>query len=328
MPEDDMAPLTRRSLLAATTLALGASALPKQSPAAAKPSGKQAPALYRYRVGSYELTAIGDGVWDRPIDENFVINAGAGVVRKAMTDAFMPTTDSLPIPFTTLLVNTGTKLILIDTGTGGQITATAGTFGANLAAAGISPKSIDIILISHFHPDHINGIKTKDDERVFPNAEIKVPAAEWNYWMDDGNLSRAPDSTRTYFLNSRRIFKNIAKDVGRFEPDQELAPGVTSIAAPGHTPGHMAFAVASENQSMLVLSDTANHPKLFLRHPEWQPVLDMDGPLAVETRKRLLDRAVSDKMLVQGYHFPFPASGHVAKERRSFELVPVEWRPI
>jgi glyoxylase-like metal-dependent hydrolase (beta-lactamase superfamily II) len=324
----DMVRFTRRFLLAAGTLALGASAVPKQSAAAAKPSGKQAPALYRYKVGSYELTAISDGVWDRPIDENFVVNAGPGDVRKAMMEAFMPATDSLSIPFTTLLVNTGSKLILIDTGTGGQMAATAGTFGANLAAAGISPKAIDIILISHFHPDHINGIKTKDDERVFPNAEIKVPAAEWNYWMDDGNLSRAPDSTRTYFLNARRIFKNIAKGIARFEPNMEVAPGVTSIDAPGHTPGHTAFAVASENQSMLVLSDTTNHPKLFVRHPEWQATLDMDGPLAVETRKRLLDRAVNDKMLVQGYHFPFPASGHIAKNGRGFELVPVEWRPI
>jgi glyoxylase-like metal-dependent hydrolase (beta-lactamase superfamily II) len=323
-----MVRFTRRALLAATTLALGGGALPKPSAAAAKPSGKPAPTLYRYKVGSYELTAISDGIWDRPIDDNFVVNAGPGDVRKAMIEAFMPATNSLAIPFTTLLVNTGSKLILIDTGTGGQMAATAGTFGANLAAAGISPKAIDIILISHFHPDHINGIKTKDDEHVFPNAEIKVPAREWDFWMDDGNLSRAGDSTRTYFLNARRIFKNIAKDVSRFAPDAEVAPGITSIAAPGHTPGHTAFAVASGDQSMLVLSDTTNHPKLFVRHPEWQAVLDMDGPLAVETRKRLLDRAASDRMLVQGYHFPFPASGHIAKSGRGFELVPAEWRPV
>jgi glyoxylase-like metal-dependent hydrolase (beta-lactamase superfamily II) len=323
-----MVRFTRRALLAATTLALGAGALPKPSAAAAKPSGKPAPTLYRYKVGSYELTAISDGIWDRPIDDNFVVNAGPGDVRKAMLEAFMPATDSLAIPFTTLLVNTGSKLVLIDTGTGGQITATAGTFGANLAAAGISPKAVDIILISHFHPDHINGIKTKDDEPVFPNAEIKVPAREWDFWMDDGNLSRAGDNTRTYFLNARRIFKNIAKDVSRFAPDTEVAPGITSIGAPGHTPGHSAFAVASGDQSMLVLSDTTNHPKLFVRHPEWQAVLDMDGPLAVETRKRLLDRAASDRMLVQGYHFPFPASGHIAKSGRGFELVPAEWRPV
>jgi glyoxylase-like metal-dependent hydrolase (beta-lactamase superfamily II) len=323
-----MAGFTRRALLAGSTLALGATGLPQQAAAGAHPSGKQAPQLYRYKIGDYELTAIGDGVWDRAIDESFVRNAGLGDVRKAMTDAFMPSTDKLPIPFTTLLVNTGSKLVLIDTGTGGQIANTAGTFGANLAAAGVSPKAIDIVLISHFHPDHINGIKTKDDERVFPNAEIKVPAAEWAYWMDDGNLSGADEGLKTYFLNTRRIFRTIAKDVARFEPGQDVAPGITAIAAPGHTPGHTAFAVASGGQSMLVLSDTSNHPKLFLRRPEWQAVVDMDGGLAVETRKRLLDRAVADRMLVQGYHFPFPASGHVIKSGRGFDLVPAEWRPV
>lgn len=323
-----MVPFTRRGLLAGGALAIGASALPVPAPGAAPPAGKPAPAFYRYKLGNYELTAISDGVWDRPIDDKFVRNADPADVRKAMTDAFMPSTDKLPIPFTTLLVNTGAKLILIDTGSGGQIAATAGTFGANLAAAGIAPGQIDIILISHFHPDHINGIKTKDDARVFPNAEIKVSAQEWVYWMDDGNLSAAPSETKTYFLNARRIFRNIAKEVTRFQPDMEVAPGIMSIAAPGHTPGHTAFSVASADQAMLVLSDTSNHPKLFVRHPEWQPVLDMDGDLAVATRKKLLDRAAADRMLVQGYHFPFPASGHIAKNGSGYELIQVEWRPL
>jgi glyoxylase-like metal-dependent hydrolase (beta-lactamase superfamily II) len=327
-----MARFTRRTVIAGSAAMTGATALStlttRLAAAATRPAGKQATALYRYKIGSYELTAISDGIWNRPIDDKFVRNADPADVRKAMTDAFMPATDSLPIPFTTLLVNTGTKLVLIDTGSGGQIATTAGSFGSNLAAAGISPRAIDIILISHFHPDHINGIKTKDDVRVFPNAEIKVPASEWAYWMDDGNLSSAGDGLKTYFLNARRIFRNIAKDVARFEPGAEVAPGIVSIAAFGHTPGHTAFSVASGGQSMLVLSDTTNHPKLFVRHPEWQPALDMDGDLAVATRKKMLDRAAADKMLVQGYHFPFPASGHIVKTASGYDLVPVEWQPL
>lgn len=323
-----MSALTRRRLLAGAALA-GASPLPAlRAFAAVHPAGKQAPTLYRYKIGGYELTALSDGVWDRPIDDKFVRNAEPAEVRKAMSDAFMPSTDKLPIPFTALLVNTGAKLVLIDTGSGGQIAATAGTLNANLAAAGVSPEQIDIILISHFHPDHINGIKTKDDALVFPKAEIKVPAAEWAYWMDESLPGTAPAAIKGYVLNARRIFRNIAKDVTRFEPGTELAPGIAAIAAPGHTPGHTAFSVASGNQSMLVLSDTSNHPKLFVRHPEWQPVFDMDGDAAVATRKKLLDRAAADRMLVQGYHFPFPASGHIVKSGGGFELVPVEWRPL
>jgi len=123
----------------------------------------------------------------------------------------------------------------------------------------------------------------------------------------------------------RRVFKNVK--VRQYEPGKEVAPGVTSIAAYGHTPGHTAFAVASGSQSMLVLSDTTNHPWLFLRNPEWQASFDMDGAMAVDTRRRLLDQAAADKMLVQGYHFPFPASGHVTKNGPNYDFVPVMWQP-
>src|SRR5262249_768469 len=162
------------------------------------------------------------------------------------------------------------KLILIDTGTAGQLAPTAPGIGPTLAAAGIDPKWVDVILISHFHPDHINGIKNPDGGLNFPNAEISVPATEWAYWMDDANLAAAREAARPGFLNVRRIFKDIAKDLRHFEPGKEVAPGITSIAAPGHTPGHTSFAVASGNQSLLVLGDVTLHPWLFARHPDWQ----------------------------------------------------------
>ena len=168
--------LTRRSLLAGSALA----ALPALASAAAPEAGKQTPGLYRYKIGTFELTALYDGVWYRPIDEKFIRNARFADVRHALADAYMPA-DRLATPFTTLVVNTGSKLVLLDTGTGGQIAPTAGSLGDNLAAAGIDPKAVNIIVISHFHPDHINGIKTKDNELVFPNAEIMVPEAEWAY---------------------------------------------------------------------------------------------------------------------------------------------------
>ena len=271
------------------------------------------------------MTAVYDGVWNRPIDEKFVPNVAFAEVQKALSDSFLPT-DKLPVPFTALLVNTGARLVLLDTGTGGQFPgAAAGSLIENLAAAGIAPAAIDTIVISHFHPDHINGIKTKDDALVFPNAEILVPAPEWTYWMDDAKLSTAPDGLKTNFLNVRRVFKNVK--VQQYEPGKEVAPGVTSIAAYGHTPGHAAFAVASGSQSMLVLSDVTNHPWLFVRHPEWQAVFDVDGDMAAQTRKKMLDRAAADKMLVQGYHFPFPASGYIARRGSGYDFVPVMWQP-
>jgi glyoxylase-like metal-dependent hydrolase (beta-lactamase superfamily II) len=232
------------------------------------------------------------------------------------------------VSFTALLVNTGEKLVLIDTGTAGQITDSAGTLLDNLAVASIKPAQIDTILISHFHPDHINGIKDKDGNKIFSNAEIAVPDVEWDFWMNDANMSGVAPNIRRYFLNARRILGDLTHEVRRFKPGTEVTPGIASIAAFGHTPGHVAFSLSSGNESMLVLSDSARDPYLFVRHPEWQPSFDMDGPTAVATRRRLLDQAAADRMLVHGYHFPFPATGHISRTAGGYELVPTLWRPL
>ena len=319
--------ISRRSFLAASALAAGSGLLARPADAAMPLSGQQGPGVYRYKLGDYQLTALYDGTWFFPIDHKFVRNASGAAVKKAQAAAFLKPR-VVPISFTALLVNTGSKLVLIDTGTAGQITDTAGYMLGNLAAAGIAPSAIDIIVISHFHPDHIDGLKAKDGTKVFPRAEIWVPELEWSFWMDDGNQSRAKGSVLRYFLNARRIFRDIANEVHVFTPGSEVAPGIVSIPAYGHTPGHTAFAIHSGNQSMLAMSDTAREPWLFVRHPEWQPSYDMDGPLAVKTRKDMLDRAAADRMLVEAYHFPFPACGHMVKRGAGYELVPAMWEPF
>jgi glyoxylase-like metal-dependent hydrolase (beta-lactamase superfamily II) len=324
-----MSQITRRAVLAGTALAGAAIALDKEPVrASTPPAGKQAAGFYRYKIGDYEITAINDGVWNNELKEGFVKNAALADVQKALDDAFQPT-NIVRIPFTALAVNTGSKLVLLDTGTGGRAPfATAGTYMENLTAAGIDPKAVDTVVISHFHFDHISGLRLKDESLAFPNAEIQVPAPEWAYWMDDGRMSTAPEALKGTFTNSRRVFGSVAKDVKQFEPGKEVAPGITSIAAYGHTPGHVAFAIASGNQSMLMSVDTTNNAFLFVRHPEWQPAFDMDGNMAVETRKRLFDRAVADKMLIAGYHWPFPAVGHISKEGAGYQLNPVAWSSV
>lgn len=319
--------LSRRSFLAASALAAGAAACPREGFAAAPLSTTQGPAAYRYRLGAFQLTAVYDGTWFLPIDGKFVTNASGAAVNEALAAAFLPP-DIMPISITALLVNTGSKLVLIDTGSAGQITDTAGFLNANLAAAGVTPHDIDIVLISHFHPDHINGLRTKDGGKVFANAQILVPEPEWTFWMDDGNQSRATGSVLGYFRNARRIFADIGKDVQRFKPGAEIVPGIVSQPAYGHTPGHTAFMVQSGTEQMLVMSDTVRNPELFARHPDWQPIFDMDGGLAVTTRRRMLDRAAGDRMLVGAYHFPFPACGHMVKTATGYELVPSMWRPL
>jgi glyoxylase-like metal-dependent hydrolase (beta-lactamase superfamily II) len=322
--------IDRRTLLAGAT-ALTASALSagtiSSARAAAPAPGKQVPGYYRYKIGNYQLTAINDGVWTPDVAQGLFRNFSVADAQKALSDQFQPT-DKLAVPITALMVNTGSKLVLIDTGTAGMFTPTAASFMDNLIAAGFDPKQVDTVLISHFHGDHINGLRTKDGQLAFPNAEIKVPASEWAHWMDDAKMTATPEAARGNFNNSRRVFGSIAKDVTRFEAGKEVEPGITSIAAPGHTPGHTAFAISSGNQTMITIVDATNNAYLFVRNPEWQFSFDMDGPLAVDTRKKLLDRAVADKMLVAGYHWPFPAVGNITKEGAGYQLHPVAWTPI
>jgi glyoxylase-like metal-dependent hydrolase (beta-lactamase superfamily II) len=321
-----MREITRRALFAGSAAAVAA--LSTGSAIAAAPAaGRQAPGFYRHRIGGYELTALYDGVWDSPIDAKSIRNAKFADVQRALTDAFLQN-DKLPFTYTALLVNTGARLVLLDAGTGGQIGPRTGSMVENLAAAGVSPDAIDVIAISHFHADHISGLKTKDNALVFRNAEILVPEPEWRFWMNDARLSTAQAGLRTTFLNTRRIFGDMGERVRPYQPGRELAPGISSIAAFGHTPGHAAFIVASGRDSLLAIGDTAHHPALFLRHPQWQAVIDMDGPMAAEVRMRMLDRAAADRMLVQGYHFPFPASGHIVRTATGYELVPVMWQPL
>jgi len=320
-----MTAFDRRAFLTASALLAGGALTPAT---ARTPSATaQGSGVYRYNLGNYQLTALYDGVWYVPIDGNFVRNASSVEVNDALAAAFLPPR-ILPVSFTALLVNTDAKLVLIDTGTAGQIADTAGSLLDNFKAAGIDPKAVDTILISHFHPDHIDGIKTKDGRKIFPNAEIAVPAPEWDFWMNDANLSKAEGAVKRYFLNARRIFRDIAHEVRRFKPGNEVAPGIESVAAFGHTPGHTAFAIHSGNQSMLAMSDTVRNPYLFARHPDWQPAFDMDGPQAVDARRRMLDRVATDRMLIEAYHFPFPACGNIAKTASGYEFVPIEWKPL
>lgn len=322
-----MTTMTRRSIIAGAAVAASAGLVAEGARAAAPAAGRQAPGVYRYNVGDIEITALNDGVARRPLDAGFVRNAPLEDVKKALDEAFLPS-DKLAISFTCVVVNTGSRLILIDAGTGGHLAPTAGQLYENMAAAGVDPKAVDMVLVSHFHPDHIAGIRLKDGTLAFPNAELVVPEAEWAFWMDEGEMGRAPEALLGAFKQVRRVFGPVAQDVRRYAPDSEPAPGITALPAPGHTPGHTAFRIASGAEHMIIWSDTTNHPALFVRNPGWHAVFDMDPGLAESTRRRMLDMVSADRTLVAGYHFPFPAVGHLARRATNeFAFVPATWDP-
>jgi glyoxylase-like metal-dependent hydrolase (beta-lactamase superfamily II) len=323
--------ITRRTVLASTALAaapLGAPALAQTAaPVPAQGSGsRQAPGFYRYKVGDIEVTAINDGSAPRAL-EGFIRNAELSAVQQAAREAFLPQ-DTIQNSFTTLVLNHGGRLTLIDTGNGDSGAPTTGRFLENFRAAGFDPTQVNTVVISHFHGDHINGLRRKDGTAVFPNAEVMVPAAEWAFWMDDARMNQAPEGARGGFQGARRVFSPIAKDVKRYEMDKEVVPGLTAVAAPGHTPGHMAYMLSSGSGRLLILSDTANHPALFVRNPDWSAVFDMDADQARTTRRKMLDLAASERAQVAFYHAPFPATGHIAKDGNGFRFVPVQWNPV
>lgn len=331
-----MTGLSRRNLVAGT-VACGAAlpltaalsgVLSEPAAAALQPMGQQVPSIYRYKVGSIELTVVNDGVRTFPLTDGFVKNASLDNVNTALEAAFMPK-GQVTVQFNPLLLNTGGKLVLIDTGNGPQAGSTpVGRLKANLGWAGVKPADVDVVIISHFHGDHINGLRTDEGALAFPNAEVLVPAKEWAFWMDDGEMSRAPEGLKAGFANARRVFKDIDSHVQRYDWDKEIAPGITSVEAAGHTPGHTAFVVASENAKLFLQSDTTNTPALFVPHPDWQVQYDMDGSKAAETRHRIYDMLAAERMQMAGYHYPFPATGFIAKDGAGYRFTPAMWNPV
>ncbi len=283
----------------------------------------QAPGFYKFKIGDITVTAINDGFAMRAL-EGFVRNAELVDVQKALADAFLPTT-AFQNTFTTLVVQTGGKLVLFDTGNGDSGAPTTGRWMGNFLAAGFDPKAVSTIVFSHFHGDHINGYRLKDGTSPFPNAEVMVPAPEWAFWMDDARMASAPEMMKGAFANVRRVFAPVAKDVKQYSDGAEVAPGVTAIATHGHTPGHMALRISSGSASMIFVADITSHPALFVRNPDWSAVFDMDPDMARATRRRMLDLAATEKAQVSFYHAPFPATGFIAKSGNGFALVPVQW---
>ena len=327
-----MANMSRRQVLAgATTVAAAPVAASMPTRAAAPPLGKQNAGFYRYKVGSIEVTVVSDGANTFKFADTHVTNKTRDDLNKALEAAYYPK-DLMTTPYNPIVVNSGGKLVVFDTGTSEAALASSkgqtGHFQNNLKAAGIDRDAIDMVVISHFHGDHINGLLTPDNKPAFPNAEVLVPAAEWKYFMDDGEMSRAPKGRmETVFKNLRRVFDAQGRKVTPYEPNKEIVAGVTSMATPGHTPGHSAFIIASGNSRVFVQGDITHVPWVFARNPGWHAFYDQDGPMAEATRRKVYDMLVAERMIVQGFHYPFPSHAYIEKAGDGYREVPLPWNP-
>lgn len=321
-------PISRRSLVSSLPVLLAAegaagAASPSAAPSSAA-AAAAAPGIYRYPVGEALVTAFHEGTLGLPLKEGFVVNAPLPEVQGALEAAFL-SPSRLDITFTVLLVEHRGHRILVDAGFGDSGPPGTGGTLRGLAALGIDRGSIDTVVMSHMHMDHVLGLRLKDGSLAYPNAEVLVPSAEWAYWSDEGEASRASDRLKANFEAVRRIFGAGGPKRSLYEWDRELRPGFTALPAPGHTPGHTVFLLESAPARLMLVSDVTNHPALFVRHPDWSAVFDMDAAQARATRHRLLDRAAADRLQLAFYHAPFPATGHVRKEGAGYELVPVQW---
>lgn len=316
--------VSRREMLAS---AAGVAALGLSGPLLFMPRAEAADArtkgFYSYKVGSdIEVISIYDGVWQRKHDDNLIVGKTAddakSALRKAgLSDAFVP------IEFAFTIVKSGGKTIMIDAGTGAQLTPTAGLASKGMEGAGISVADIDTILVSHMHPDHIFGLMAKEtNEQIFPNAEILVGETEYKFWTDPSIISTLPERRKPLAKRVQATFPDW-KNVTLFSGEKEVAPGITAMHSFGHSPGHTTFHVSSGDDQLMIIGDAILVPALFLANLDWQLGFDADKDAATAARKSIVERAVSDKITVAGYHFGFPNSGKIEKDGNSYVFNPI-----
>ncbi len=280
------------------------------------------PGFRRMKVGDAEVISLIDGVARRPLGDEFVKNAPLAEVRALLASQGLPT-EYIDVPFTPFLIVAGGRKILMDTGLGDFGGPNAGKLVENLRAAGLQPSDIDTLLISHYHGDHINGIRNKAGELTFPKAKVMVPAAEHAFWMDDAKMAAAPTGMKGAFENVRRTFSGMPADMlVQFAAGAEVAPGIRSVAAYGHTPGHTLFELNSAGQNFFYVADLTNVPALFARNPDWAVTFDMDAEAARKVRREVFARITASNAMVGGFHFPFPAFGRMATSGSGYAFQP------
>lgn len=269
----------------------------------------QAPGWYRMMLGDFEVTALNDGTF--PLDAaQLLTNITPQALDEDLSRSFL--TNPVETSVNGFLINTGTKLVLVDTGSGAFYGPTVGKLVANLQACGYRPEQVDEIYITHMHADHVGGL-IADGKRVFPNAIVRASQQEADYWLSKAKMQAAPAGAREGFSNAQAALDPYIA-AGRFKPfsgDVELVPGIRAIAAPGHTPGHTLYTVESGGQRLLLWGDLMHLAAAQFPDPAVAIHFDTDSPAATEQRKKVFANAAEHRYWVGGAHLPFPGIGHL-----------------
>jgi len=290
---------------------------------AAAPFAKTpAPGYFRLMVGAYEVTALSDGTVDLPVDK--LLMEPEEKTNAALSRSFLKA--PLETSVNAYLINTGSKLLLIDTGAGGLFGPTLGKLLANLKASGYEPAQVDDIFITHMHGDHVGGLATKGTLN-FPNATVHADQREAIFWLSAANLEKAPDDKKGMYqgaIDSVSPYVAVKKFLP-FKNSIESVPGIKSFSGYGHTAGHTVYVVESEGQKLMLIGDLIHVTSVQLDHPEVTIAFDTDPKEAAKARDKIFTEAAKQGVLIAASHIQFPGLGHLKKTGNSYEWIPVNF---
>ncbi|WP_428386716.1 MBL fold metallo-hydrolase [Mucisphaera sp.] len=286
----------------------------------------QGAGYYRFGVGDLEVGLLGDGNFVAPA-ATFAVNALSDEVAAEARRRFGDP-EGMVCHVNGLVVKSADEVVLIDTGAGGNFGDTTGKLVRHLTHFGVRPEDVTTVVFTHLHVDHCGGIVGGAGGGVFPNAEYVVTRAEAEFWEGDADLSGSPipAGMHGFFVDmARKALASAGDRLRLIEPGNGITGSVSSVALPGHTAGHIGVMVDSGGETLYFIADAIHNAKIQMAHPDWHVAFDADPVMAAKMRRRALDRAAAERLMVAGSHLPFPGVGHVRAEGSGYAWEPVGW---
>ena len=314
---------TLRKVVAGLVAVTAALLFAHHSHAGAPMQKGQAPGYYRMMLGEFEIVALSDGTVALDV-RKLLTNTTPKKVDQLLLRSFLA--DPVETSVTGYLINTGTKLILIDTGAGNLFGPTLGNLGNNLKAAGYQPEQVDEIYITHMHADHVGGLMA-GDKLAFPNAMVRADKRDADFWLSQANMEAAPESAKGFFKGAMASINPyiLAGKFQWFEGSSDLAPGVKAVSAYGHTKGHTMYLVESKGQKLAVVGDLMHVAAVQFPNPSVTIEFDTDSKMAAVQRKKVYADSAKQRFWLAVAHLPFPGIGHIRGEGLGYVYVPANY---